>query len=56
MRGTIDGIDLEKFQVGNLYDVGTWLGNYLLASGYAMPVDDDKPAPIPPPEDIRSKS
>jgi len=56
MHGTIDGIDLEKFAVGNLYDVGTWLGNYLLASGYAVPVNDDKPAPIRPREDIRSKS
>jgi hypothetical protein len=47
MKGTIDGIDLTHFEVDQIYDVGTTLANYLLASGYARPVvgktqeDDD---------------
>jgi len=40
MKGTIDGIDLTHFEVGQIYDVGTTLANYLLASGYARPVAD----------------
>jgi hypothetical protein len=40
MKGTVDGIDLTHFQVGRIYDVGTTLANYLLASGYVVPVAD----------------
>jgi hypothetical protein len=43
MKGTIDGIDLTHFEVGQIYDVGTTLANYLLASGYARPVVDKTP-------------
>jgi hypothetical protein len=56
MHGTIDGIDLAKFEIGRLYDVGTSLGNYLLASGYALPVTDEKPALITPLDDTRTSS
>jgi hypothetical protein len=48
MKGHIDGINLEHFEVGHVYDVGTSLANYLLASGYAVPVNDERPAPIVP--------
>jgi|KBSSwiStaDraftv2_1062776.scaffolds.fasta_scaffold6633999_1 hypothetical protein len=48
MKGRIDGINLEQFEVGHVYDIGTSLVNYLLASGYAVPVDDERPAPIVP--------
>jgi hypothetical protein len=43
MKGTIDGIDLTHFEVGQIYDVGTTLANYLLASRYAKPIADDIP-------------
>ena len=43
MKGTVDGIDLTHFQVGRIYDVGTTLANYLLASGYVIPVADTTP-------------
>jgi len=44
MHGKIDGIDLERFEVGRVYEVGTSLGNYLMAPGSAMPVLDERPA------------
>jgi hypothetical protein len=48
MKGEIDGIDLTRFQVGQVYDMGPSLANYLMASGYAMPVVDEKPALVVP--------
>jgi hypothetical protein len=48
MKGTIDGINLEQFKVGQVYDIGTSLASYLLASGYAVPVNDERLAPIGP--------
>jgi hypothetical protein len=46
--GSIDGIRLDRFTPGLVYEVGTTLGNYLLSSGAAIPVDDDSPAHILP--------
>ena len=43
MSGTLDGIDLTKFQVGHVYDIGISFASYLLASGYATPVADERP-------------
>jgi len=34
-------IDLSHFEVNRVYDVGTSLANYLMASGF-IPVDDIK--------------
>ena len=34
ISGSIDGIDLNHFEVGSVYDVGTRLGSYLLAMGW----------------------
>jgi hypothetical protein len=48
MKGDIDGIDLTKFEIGRVYDMGTSLANYLMASGYAMPVADERPALVVP--------
>jgi len=39
--GSIDGIRLDDFVVGSVYDVGTSLGSYLLAEGVAEPADVD---------------
>ena len=56
MHGKIDAIDLERFEVGRVYEVGTSLGNYLMASGYAMPVLDERPALITPLDDLKTSS
>ena len=56
MHGKIDAIDLERFEVGRVYEVGTSLGNYLMASGYAMPVADERPALITPLDDLKTSS
>ena len=40
-RGRIDGIQLDRFESGLMYDVGTSIGNYLMAEGWAVPVDDE---------------
>jgi hypothetical protein len=48
MKGDIDGIDLTKFEIGRVYDMGTSLANYLMASGYAVPVADERPALVVP--------
>lgn len=43
MKDKVDGTDLAHFEVGHVYDVGTSLANYLLASGYAEPVAEETP-------------
>jgi hypothetical protein len=48
LSGSIDGVQLSHFQEGELYDVGTSLGSYLLALGAAEPVMDESPAGIVP--------
>jgi hypothetical protein len=41
LSGSIDGLHLGRFAVGEVYDVGTSLANYLLALGAAEPVRDE---------------
>jgi hypothetical protein len=48
MTGSIDGMRLDRFEVGRVYDVGTSLANYLLSCGTATPVLDESPALIVP--------
>ena len=48
MKGSIDGIDLTRFQVGQVCEMGPSLGNYLIASGYAIPSADEQPAATAP--------
>jgi hypothetical protein len=43
-EGTVDGMDLRRFQIGMQYEVGTLLGGLLLAEGWAAPVPSDEPA------------
>jgi hypothetical protein len=49
----VDGLRLEDFIVGFVYDVGTTLGSYLLAQGVAEPADDDATGLVPPLGEIR---
>lgn len=48
LSGSIDGIQLDRFRTGFVYDVGTSLGCYLLSVGSAEPVLDQSPALILP--------
>lgn len=46
LRGSIDGIQLDRFRVGETYDIGTTLASYLMAVGAAVPVIDESPGQI----------
>jgi hypothetical protein len=50
LRESIDGIQFSAFRPGYVYEVGTTIANYLLASGAAEPVGDDEPYLVLPPE------
>src|SRR5258706_10109800 len=43
LSGSIDGLHLDRFEVGVIYEVGTALANYLLAVGAAEPVIAEDP-------------
>jgi len=47
-RTRIDGIRLDHFLPGLLYEVGNTLGAYMLAEGWAEPVPSDEPAMLVP--------
>lgn len=51
--GSVDGIRLDDFILGFVYDIGTTLGSYLLAQGLAEPADDDATGLVPPLSEIR---
>jgi hypothetical protein len=43
--GELDGIDLRRFVPGQIYEVGSRLGAFLLAERWAEPVPDIEPVP-----------
>jgi hypothetical protein len=45
---SVDGLRLDRFELGFLYDVGTTLGMLLLSEQWAEPVIDDEPALLVP--------
>jgi hypothetical protein len=47
LDGCIDGISLDVFEPGYVYEVGTLLGCYLLAINAAVPADGE-PVSLPP--------
>jgi len=47
-RASVDGIDLQHFQAGREYTVGSSLGALFLAEGWAEPVDEDQAASVVP--------
>ena len=47
-EGSIDGIRLDDFVVGFVYEIGTTLACYLLAQNLAEPADDASHALVPP--------
>lgn len=48
LNGSIDGIRLDQFEPGYVYDVGTSIGCYLMAMQAAEPVLDEGPALVIP--------
>ena len=48
LTGDIDGIRLDQFRVGEVYDISTSLACYLMASGGAEPVADERPDRVIP--------
>jgi hypothetical protein len=54
LHGSIDGIQLERFVVGSVYDVGVSLGCYLMALQAVEPVADDSPALVLPLTKVKS--
>jgi hypothetical protein len=44
LDGSIDGIQLDQFVTGQIYEVGTGLGSYLLSIEAAEPASDDAAA------------
>ncbi len=50
-QGSIDGVALDHFQIGLIYDIGTQVASVLLAEGWAEPIgaaDRVRPARRPP--------
>jgi hypothetical protein len=52
LSGSIDGIQLSRFVTGVTYDVGTMLGNYLLAMQVAVPAESDTSTVVLPLHDV----
>ena len=52
--GSIDGIQLGRFEPGHICDVDTSLGSYLLCERMAEPVADESPAPVLPIDNVRA--
>jgi hypothetical protein len=50
LSGSIDGVQLSRFQTGQVYDVGTSVGTYLLAIGSAEPVIETADVEVGPAE------
>jgi hypothetical protein len=46
---SIDGLRLDSFEVGHVYEVGNLTAALLLAEGWAEPVAADEPEPARPP-------
>ena len=47
-KGKVEGFSLDRFEPGLIYDVGSDLGNVVLAERWAEPVDDQRPAMVIP--------
>jgi hypothetical protein len=47
-RGEVDGVDLNHFEKGVVYDVTASIGTYLMVGGHAEPVADTRPARVVP--------
>jgi len=53
LQGSIDGVAIDHFQIGLIYEIGTQVASVLLAEGWAEPVgaaDSTLTTPRPPPK------
>jgi len=41
---SVDGLELNRFEPGNTYEVGTALGCLMLSEGWAEPVTGERPS------------
>lgn len=53
--GEIDGIDLNAFDEEVMYELSSSLATYLITTGSAEPVMDERPAPALPVEEVQTK-
>jgi hypothetical protein len=51
--GEVDGVDLSAFEVGLMYDVSPSLATYLIMTGTAEPVVDERPALVVPVDELK---
>jgi hypothetical protein len=56
LHGSIDGMQLDRFQPGLVYDVGPILGALFLAEQWAEPVEDDHQGVVTPVTSVRGFS
>lgn len=42
---SIDGVRIDSFEVGHVYEIGTSIAAVMLAEGWAIPAPLDEPAP-----------
>jgi CheY-like chemotaxis protein len=58
LQGSIDGVVIDQFQIGLIYEIGTQIASVLLAEGWAEPVgavDSILSTPRPPPNRAKAK-
>ena len=48
--GRIDGVPLDRFEPGVVYDVNASIATYLMSMGYAQAVAEMSPARVAPPD------
>ena len=53
-RGEVDGIPLERFAIGRVYDVPASLATYLIVEHLAEAESDSEPALVVPLKDVES--
>jgi len=54
-RGKVDGISLDRFTVGRVYDVHASLATYLMVERFAAPESDAEPALVVPLSDAEAR-
>jgi hypothetical protein len=55
-QGEVDGVPLDVFEVGWIYDVPTSIATYLITTESAEPIDSDESAVVTPLSELRISS
>ena len=53
-RGEVDGIPLDRFAIGRVYNVPAWLATYLIVEHLAEAESDSESALVVPLKDVES--